>query len=112
MQLLRWIVCAALFIALFFLALQNRDPVTLKFYYLWSWEAPLVFVVLIVFAIGVAAGLLAGAVRSARLKRQLGRLRRERAHGNPVPGPHGAAPGQTAGSNTPYTQGKGPLDAV
>jgi lipopolysaccharide assembly protein A len=113
MQLLRWIVGAALFIALLFLSLQNSELVTLKFYHWWSWQAPLVFVVLIVFAVGIAAGLLAGAVRSARLKRQLNRLRRERAHGNPVPGPHGAAPGQTAaGSNTPYTQGKGPLDAV
>jgi uncharacterized integral membrane protein len=76
-QALRWIVGAILFVALLFLALQNSDPVRLKFYGWWSWEAPLIFVVLVVFAIGVAAGLLAGAMRAARLKRQLTRLRRE-----------------------------------
>ena len=76
MQLLRWIVGAALFIALLFLSLQNSDLVTLKFYHWWSWQAPLIFVVLIAFALGVAAGLLAGAMRSVRLKRELTRLRR------------------------------------
>ena len=29
---------------------------TLKFYHWWSWQAPLIFVVLIAFALGVAAG--------------------------------------------------------
>jgi uncharacterized integral membrane protein len=76
MTALRWIVGAALFVALLFLSLQNSDPVTLKFYGWWSWQAPLIFVVLVVFAIGVAAGLLAGAMRAARLKRQLNRMRR------------------------------------
>jgi uncharacterized integral membrane protein len=77
MQILRWIVGVALFLALLFLALQNSELVTLKFYHWWSWQAPLIVVVLIAFAIGVAAGLLAGAMRSARLSRQLNRLRRE-----------------------------------
>ena len=57
MHILRWIVGAALFLALLFLSLQNSDLVTLKFYHWWSWQAPLIFVVLIAFAIGVAAGL-------------------------------------------------------
>src|SRR6266496_810267 len=77
MQALRWIVGAMLFVALLFLSLQNSDLVTLKFYGVWSWQAPLIVVVLVVFAIGVASGLLAGAMRAARLKRQLNRLRRE-----------------------------------
>jgi uncharacterized integral membrane protein len=83
MQILRWSVGAALFLALLFLSLQNSELVTLKFYHWWSWEAPLVFVVLIAFAIGVAAGLLAGALRTSRLKRQLNRLSRaENARGD------------------------------
>ena len=94
MHILRWIVGGALFVALLFVSLQNSELVTLKFYQWWSWQAPLVFVVLIAFAVGVAAGLLAGALRSARLKRQLQRLRRERSFRNPEPGPHGAAPGR------------------
>ena len=76
MQVVRWIVGATLFLALLFLSLQNSDLVTLKFYQWWSWQAPLVFVVLIAFALGVAAGLLAGALRASRLKRELNRLHR------------------------------------
>ena len=76
MQILRWIVGTVLFLALLFLSLQNSDLVTLKFYQWWSWQAPLIFVVLIAFAVGVAAGLAAGAMRTARLKRELNRMRR------------------------------------
>jgi putative membrane protein len=76
MQIVRWVVGAALFLALLFLSLQNNQPATLKFYGLWSWEAPLVFIVLIAFAIGVAAGLLAGVWRHTKLKRQIKHLTR------------------------------------
>jgi len=60
MQALRWIVGVALFLALLLLSLQNSEPVTLKFYHWWSWEAPLIFVVLLAFAIDLrdAAGAL------------------------------------------------------
>ena len=76
MQVVRWIVGATLFLALLFVSLQNSELVTLKFYGWWSWQAPLVFVVLIAFALGVGAGLLAGALRSSRLKRELNRMKR------------------------------------
>jgi uncharacterized integral membrane protein len=115
MQVFRWIVGVTLFLALLLLSLQNSEPVTLKFYHWWSWQAPLVFVVLLAFAIGVAAGLLAGAVRSARLKRQLNRLRRGRIPAEPVPAPHGAVPAErveSAARATGYTPGVGPLDGL
>ena len=56
MQIVRWIVGSAVFLALLFLSLQNADPVTLKFFQLASWEAPLVFVVFVAFAAGAAPG--------------------------------------------------------
>jgi uncharacterized integral membrane protein len=77
MAFLRWLVGGVLFVALLFLSLQNSDLATVRFYHWFSWQAPLIFLLLIAFAAGVAAGLLAGLVRSARLKRQLHRLRRE-----------------------------------
>jgi lipopolysaccharide assembly protein A len=80
MALLRWIVGGALFLALLFLSLQNSEPATLRFYHWFSWEAPLIFLLLAAFAVGVAAGLLAGLARAARLKRQLAKLRRELRH--------------------------------
>jgi uncharacterized integral membrane protein len=106
MPLLRWIVGVTLFLALLFLSLQNAEQVTLKFYHFWSWQAPLVFVVLIAFALGVAAGLLAGAMRAARLKRQLNRLRRE--HRNAV---GGAAPALDPAA-VRYPTTNGPIDGL
>jgi lipopolysaccharide assembly protein A len=98
MKLLRWIVGIVVFGLLLFLSLQNADPVTLKFFNLMSLQAPLIFVVLAAFAVGVAAGLLTGAFKVARLKRQLARLRREQRFPLQAPGPHGAAPGTTPAS--------------
>ena len=115
MQALRWIVGVALFLALLLLSLQNSEMATLKFYHWWSWQAPLIFIVLIAFAIGVAAGLLAGALRSARLKRQLSRLRRERPPVDVPPAPHGAVPGaqeRGAARSAAFTPVSGPLDGV
>ena len=102
MQVLRWVVGSAVFLALLFLSLQNSELVTLKFYHWWSWQAPLIFIVLIAFAIGAAAGLLAGAMRSARLSRQLNRLRREQRHRDGAPSADwsrtGTVPGVAPGS--------------
>ena len=113
MQIVRWIVGAALFLALLLLSLQNSEPVTLKFYHWWSWQAPLIFIVLIAFAIGVASGLLAGAMRSARLKRQLNRIRRERPQSDPQRLPPAAITGQRAERavrSAGYPPGGGPMD--
>jgi uncharacterized integral membrane protein len=93
MQTLRWIVAAAVFVALLFLSLENSDPATLKFFSFATWSAPLVVIVFIAFASGAAVGLLAGALRTARLKRELQRMRREtRAAERPVLPPLDATP--------------------
>jgi uncharacterized integral membrane protein len=117
MQIVRWIVGSAVFLALLFLSLQNAEPVTLKFFQLASWQAPLVFVVFIAFAAGVAAGLLAGALRASRLKRQLNRMRRDQRAGNSADTvfPTGAAPGTAPASGPGFTRhdraGTGPAAA-
>jgi len=87
MALLRWIVGGVLFVALLFLSLQNSELVTVRFYHWFSWQAPLIFLLLIAFAAGVAAGLLAGLTRSARLKRQISRLRKEHRRAAATTGP-------------------------
>ncbi|HEX6136968.1 MAG TPA: LapA family protein [Casimicrobiaceae bacterium] len=98
MSVLRWIVIAIVFIALLFISLQNADPVTLRVFTLYAWQAPLVFVVLIAFASGVALGLLAGAIKVVRLKRQLARLRREQRAQPLPPSTHAPAPGSAPAS--------------
>jgi lipopolysaccharide assembly protein A len=98
MQIVRWIVGVTIFVALLLLALQNDAPAKLNFFHIVSLEAPLIFVVLIAFACGVAAGLLAGAIKTARLKRQLNKLRREHHRHVEPPAPHGAMPGTAPAS--------------
>ena len=79
MTILRWIVGVAVFVFLLLLSLQNADMVKLRFYTWATWETPLIVLLLVVFAVGVTSGLLVGAFRSARLKRQLNRMRRDHA---------------------------------
>ena len=79
MTILRWIFGVAVFVFLLLLSLQNAEMVKLRFYTWATWETPLIVLLLVVFAVGVTSGLLVGAFRSARLKRQLNRVRREHA---------------------------------
>ena len=109
MTILRWIFISVVFIALLFISLQNADPVTVRVFTFYSWQAPLVFVVLIAFAAGVALGLLAAALKVARLKRQLNRLRREQRTPPTAPITHpnapspGTVPASAAGFEPPST---------
>jgi len=102
MAFVRWIGIAIVFVALIYLSLQNSDKATLRFFGVAQWDAPLVVVVFVAFACGVAAGLLAGALRATRLKRQLNRLRRERG-GEALPRAAGPAPGTSPASGPGFT---------
>src|ERR1700675_5008317 len=83
MNIARWIVAIIVFLLLLLLSLQNADLVTVRFYHWFSWQAPLIFLLLIAFAGGAVAGLLARLVRATRLKRQGMRLLREHALRHP-----------------------------
>jgi uncharacterized integral membrane protein len=97
MTLLRWIVGGILFLVLLLFALQNVDVVTLRFFDVGTLDAPLIFLLLLAFAVGVALGLLASAVRIVRLSREVARLRKAAPTTlQPVPAPHGAAPDANA----------------
>jgi lipopolysaccharide assembly protein A len=98
MRALRWILGLVLFAALLVLALQNSEDTTLNVFHLVTLRAPLIFVVLIAFACGVAVGLLTSAFKIVRLKRQLARARRDQRAPLHAPGPHGAAPGTSPAS--------------
>jgi putative membrane protein len=81
MAIVRWTVGILVFAALLFLSLQNSELVTVRFYNWFSWEAPLIIQLLLVFAIGLVAGLLTGLLSTAKVKRQLTRLRNEHRQG-------------------------------
>ena len=99
MNALRLALILAAFVVLLLLALYNTGPVQLRFLDLPPAESPLAFVVFAAFAIGVACGLAAGAMRASRLKRQLRMLRREPRAGRHVSYP--VAPDAVLGDEPP-----------
>ncbi len=104
MHIVRWLVGATLFLALLFLSLQNSEPAELKFFNLASLRAPLVVVVFVAFAVGRRDRPADRSAASARLKRQVSRLRREH-HAPREPStvaPGGAAPGTSPASGPGY----------
>ena len=56
MKYIAWLLKAAIFFTLFAFALNNQQDVTVHFFFGTHWTAPLVLVVLAVFAAGLALG--------------------------------------------------------
>lgn len=59
MRVLVWLVRAFIFFTLFAFALNNQQPVTVNWFFGVQWQAPLVIVLLAVFAAGAALGIVA-----------------------------------------------------
>ena len=58
MKYLLWLLKAAIFFTLFAFALNNQNEVAVNFFFGTVWRAPLVLVVLVTFACGLALGVL------------------------------------------------------
>lgn len=71
MRYLAWVVKALMFILVLGFALKNADPVEVRYYLGYSWQAPLVFVLLVFFCLGVVAGIFAGLSRVYRQRREI-----------------------------------------
>jgi uncharacterized integral membrane protein len=57
-------------------AIKNTSPVVVRYYLGATWQAPLVVIVLVTFALGAAAGALASVAYVMRQRRELLLLRR------------------------------------
>lgn len=77
MWLLKWVLKAAIFFALFAFALHNQQDVTVYFFSGISWDAPLVLVLLAAFVVGLAAGVLAMLPRWWKQRRAARQARRQ-----------------------------------
>jgi putative membrane protein len=77
MQFLIWILKLALFVLVLAFAIKNTDPVTVRYYFGGEWQVPLIFVLLIAFCAGIAAGLFAGLSQLIRQRREIAVLKRE-----------------------------------
>jgi lipopolysaccharide assembly protein A len=77
MQYLMWVIKAVLFMLILSFAIVNTDPVTVRYYLGYQWQAPLVLVLLVAVCLGALVGLLAGLFQALRLRRQVAALKRE-----------------------------------
>ena len=69
MWLLQWTLKAAIFFTLFAFALNNQEDILVNFFFGASWRAPLIVVVLSVFVLGVAVGVMGMLPRWWKLRR-------------------------------------------
>ena len=72
-----WTLKVFLFLLILSFALVNTDPVTVRYYLGYRWQAPLVLVLLVAACIGALVGLLAGLFQALRLRREVAALKRE-----------------------------------
>jgi putative membrane protein len=80
MRLLRYIaylLLFSLFLALMALSFKNRQPVRLELLLGQYWEAPLILLLFVFFAIGAALGVIARQARILKHRREIVSLRRE-----------------------------------
>ena len=59
MRLFAWLIRAVVFLGLFAFALNNQQEVAVHWFFGIAWQAPLIIVALVAFALGCAIGVLA-----------------------------------------------------
>ena len=77
MRYLIWLLRAVLFFMLLGLALKNDQPVVLRYFFGFEWQASLVVVMLLFFAVGMGVGILAVLGNIFRQRREIAVLKRE-----------------------------------
>jgi len=81
MRTLFAVIKSVLFIALFVIllgfAVKNSDPIVVRYFLGFEWQAPLVFILLVFFAAGVGIGAVASLGIVVRQKRTILRLKRD-----------------------------------
>ncbi len=92
MQALVWVLRFLIVVVLVWFAVKNAQTVTLHGLPEQSWQAPLVFVLLVAFVAGVVIGLLAWVPTVVRQRREIARLKRAAAAAVPSPPAQSPAP--------------------
>lgn len=76
MKVVFLLIKVLLFLVALTFAIKNTDVVTVRYYLGMQWQAPLIFVILVVFCLGAVAGVLASLAHIVRLRRDNARLRK------------------------------------
>ncbi len=77
MRYISWAFRILVFLVLLGFALKNTEPVLVRFYLGGEWQAPLVFVLLIVFVLGALGGIAAALGHVFRQRREILALRKQ-----------------------------------
>ncbi len=75
--IIRWMVRIAIFILILVLIVNNLQKVQFNFYGVYTWNLPLIVIVLIAMAIGIAIGLIFGFIRSLELRSRIKLLHKD-----------------------------------
>ena len=78
MRTLTLAIKLVLFFVVVTFAVKNTDMVTVRYFFGWEWQSPLIFVMLIAFCAGIALGLLAALPKLFRQRREITSIKRER----------------------------------
>jgi uncharacterized integral membrane protein len=77
MRYLVWLLRAVMFVMLLGFAVKNDQPVVLRYFFDFEWQASLVVILLIFFAAGMIIGVLAVLGNVFRQRREIAALKRE-----------------------------------
>jgi uncharacterized integral membrane protein len=77
MRYLVWLSRVLLFVLLLGFAVKNDQPVALRYFFGYEWQASLVVILLLFFAVGVGIGVLAVLGNLLRQRREIAALKRE-----------------------------------
>jgi uncharacterized integral membrane protein len=77
MRIVSLVIKVVMFLLLLGFAIKNTDVVTVRYFLGMEWQAPLAFVLLVLFAVGIVAGILTSLGVIVRQRRELSALRRE-----------------------------------
>jgi uncharacterized integral membrane protein len=77
MRYLVWLLRAILFLILLGFAVKNDQPVVLRYFFGYEWQASLVVILLLFFAMGVGIGVLAVLGNLFRQRREIAALKKE-----------------------------------
>ncbi len=77
MRYLNWLLRAIFFLILFGFAVKNDQPVVLRYFFGYEWQASLVLILLLFFAVGTGVGALSMLGNIFRQRREIAMLKRE-----------------------------------
>ena len=93
MRYLNWLLRVILFILLLGFAVKNDQPVVLRYFFGYEWQASLVVVLLLFFATGVGIGMLALLGNIFRQRREIAALKKMQEARNKGEGERGKGKG-------------------